>query len=138
MTTSSRAVASALTVVRAGGAALAVLCAGKLLVLFVDVGFDITKSPVVYVLPIAALVTGVVLAGRGRAAGIWTIAVVALLLLALFVVALVNAGLPDLWSDALLVIAGIPVSAAVLAATPAALKRVRTVSLPARPPSRAR
>ncbi len=113
----------ALTVVRAGGAALALLCSLKILVLLVEVDLDITRAPVIYLLPIAVLVVGVVLCGRGRPAGVWLVAVVALTLLALFVVALIRSGVPDLWSDAVLVLAGIPVATAVLLAVPGAVRQ---------------
>lgn len=106
-----------------GGAALAVLCSLKFLVLLVEVDLDITKAPVVYLVPIAVLVVGVVLCGRRRPAGVWLVAVVALALLVLFAVALLRSGVPDLWSDAVLVLVGIPVAIAVLAATPASLRR---------------
>lgn len=118
-----RSSSAALNVMLAAAVALAVLAAIKFLNLLVEADFDIAQAPVAFLLPIALLVAGVVLAAQRRGIGVWTIAVVSLVLLVVFVVAIVNRGLTQQnWADALLVFAGTPLAIAALAATPGARK----------------
>ena len=113
----------ALDVVRGGAVALAVLVTVKFVHLLVEADLDISQAPVAYLLPLAALVAGVGLAARRRRVGIWTIAVVSLVLLVVSVLAIVSRGTAQQnWADALLVFAGVPVAVAVLVATPKALR----------------
>jgi hypothetical protein len=103
---------------------LAVLAAVKFVTLLIEDDLDITRAPVAFLLPIVALLVGVFLTGRHRTVGVWTIAVVALILLAVFALAIVDRGIAQQnGSDALLVFAGTPIALAILIATPRALKQ---------------
>jgi hypothetical protein len=105
-------------------AALAVLSAVKFLYLLAEGGFDIAQAPVVFLVPIAAIVVGVLLVLRGRRSGVWLLGVVALGLLIVFVSAIVRRGLEQQnWADALLVFAGLPLSILVLVAVPGAVRQ---------------
>lgn len=105
-------------------AALAVLSAVKFLYLLAEGGFDIAKAPVVFLVPIAAIVVGVLLVLRGRRSGVWLLGVVALGFLIVFVSAIVRRGLEQQnWADALLVFAGLPLSILVLVALPGAVRQ---------------
>lgn len=106
---------------------IAVLSAIKFSHLLVEAGFDIAQAPVAFLVPIAALIVGAVLAGRGRRSGVWLLGIVALGLLAVFVSAILRRGLDQQnWADALLVFAGLPLSILVLAVAPGALRHRRT------------
>ena len=74
-------------------AALAVLSSIKFLYLLAAGGFQVAKAPVVFLLPIAAIVVGVLLVFRGRRSGVWLLGVVALGLLVVFVMAILRRGL---------------------------------------------
>lgn len=105
-------------------AALAVLSAVKFLYLLAEGGFDIAQAPVVFLVPIAAIVVGVLLALRGRRSGVWLLGVVALGLFIVFVSAIVRRGVEQQnWADALLVFAGLPLSILVLVAVPGAVRQ---------------
>ncbi|HZJ06276.1 MAG TPA: hypothetical protein VFD59_12495 [Nocardioidaceae bacterium] len=109
-------------VVAAG--ALAVLSAVKFLYLLAEGGFDIAKAPVVFLVPIVAIVVGGLLVLRGRRSGVWLLGVVALGLLIKLVSAIVQRGLEQQnWADALLVFAGVPLSILVLVAVPGAVRQ---------------
>ena len=110
--------ARALAIVRGGAVALAVLATGKFVKILIDEDLDISRAPIVFLVPIVALVAGVVLAARRRSVGVWIIALVSLVLLVVFVLAIANRGLAQQnWADTLLVFAGTPIALAVLAAS---------------------
>lgn len=105
-------------------AALAVLSAVKFLYLLAEGGFDIANAPVVFLVPIAAIVVGGLLVLGGRRSGVWLLGIVALGLLIKLVSAIVDRGLEQQnWADALLVFAGVPLSILVLVAVPGALRQ---------------
>lgn len=99
------------------GGGLALLIAGKFFFLLADNGFDIARAPVAFLLPLAALVIGVVLTVGGRRSGVVVIAVVALVILPVLGAALLNHGLAQQTvADAALVFAGIPLAVLALVA----------------------
>lgn len=110
-------------VVLTSGAVLALLSLVKFLHLLVEAEFDLRQAPVAFLLPIGGLFLGVVLATRGRRIGMWLIAVVAVVLLVVFVSAIARLGLTQQnWADALLVFAGLPFAVAAVVALPGALR----------------
>lgn len=93
------------------GAGLALLVAGKFVYLLVENGFDIARAPVAFLLPLVMLIGGLVLTAKGRLSGPVTVAVVALLLLPVFGMAVLNHGLSQQTpADAALVFIGIPLA----------------------------
>lgn len=105
--TPRRRVGVARQVVLVAAVGLALLAAIKVLHLLVDADFDIAQAPVAFVVPIVALVVGVVLSARGKTIGVWLIAVVALVLLVMFVIAMVRRGFAQQnWADTLIVFGG--------------------------------
>lgn len=99
------------------GGGLALLIAGKFFFLLADNGFDIAQAPVAFLLPLVALIAGVVLTAGGRRSGVVVIAVVALLILPVLGAALLNHGLAQQTvADAALVFAGIPLAVVALVA----------------------
>lgn len=113
------------------GGGLALLIAGKFFFLLADNGFDIAQAPVAFLLPLAALVIGVLLTAGGRRSGVVVIAIVALLLLPVLGAALLNHGLAQQTvADAALVFAGIPLAVvALLAAVTLWRERRRTEAI---------
>ncbi|HVM25966.1 MAG TPA: hypothetical protein VM253_11270 [Candidatus Limnocylindrales bacterium] len=93
------------------GAGLALLIAGKFTYLLVEGGFDIARAPVAFLLPLVVLIVGLVLTGSGRRSGALIVAVVALLLLPVFGMAVFTHGLSQQTpADAALVFIGVPLA----------------------------
>ena len=108
-------------VVLVAAVGLALLAAIKFLHLLVEADFDIAQAPVAFLVPIVALVVGLGLTARGKTIGVWLIAVVALVLLVVFVMAMARRGFAQQnWADTLLVFGGTPLAIAALLATPGA------------------
>jgi SNF family Na+-dependent transporter len=92
-------------------AGLVLLTAFKFTYLLADNQFDITRAPVVFIVPLVALIVGIALTASGRASGIVVVSLVALPLLLLMVSALVRHGMTQQnVADAMLVFLGIPLA----------------------------
>jgi lipopolysaccharide export LptBFGC system permease protein LptF len=114
------------SVLLVSGGGLALLIAGKFFFLLAENDFDVAQAPVAFLLPLLALVVGVVLTARGRRGGVVVIAVVALLILPVLGGALLNHGLAQQTvADAALVFAGIPLAVLALVAAVTLLRERR-------------
>ncbi len=119
--TPRRRVGVARQVVLVAAVGLALLATVKFLHLLVEADFDMAQAPVAFLVPVVALVVGVVLTARGPTIGVWLIAIVALVLLVVFVMAMMRRGFAQQnWADTLLVFGGTPLATAALLATPGA------------------
>lgn len=99
------------------GGGLALLIAGKFFFLLADNDFDIAQAPVAFLIPLVALIVGVVLAAGDRRSGVVVVALVALLMLPVLGAAVLNHGLAQQTvADAVLVFAGIPLAILALVA----------------------
>lgn len=115
------------TLLLVAGSGLAGLATLKFFYILAESAFDVSKAPVAFLLPIVALIIGVVLAIRHHRAGVWIVAAVSLVLGAVLVATLIRRGLAQQnWADTVLVFGGIPLAAAALVAAVPASRRGRS------------